>query len=756
MLAVAAVVVAPIEGPPLAAPAATPSSINPSLPSIPAPEPAWGETAPSPLRSGELPTPPSPRRVDVPAPEPARGDTAPSRLRSGELPTPASTSRVDVASPRTAAPEPGEGGTVHSPRRPIGPGLESAVRIERLSAEPVATAPVVPRAPIIASAPTVEQRRGVEVTRPTDSDAAAVMATGASASRGTAQLPARDPGEEGPHPAAVSRSFQPLMPAHGEPMPSRQSVPAASAPASARVSAAGRTAETTDDAGSTLPRLHRAVEPDRNHLTDRPERHGMVSAPAAVIAELAGMLASPAQRPDQPVRHPEAADPMPRGRSADGEAGHPVADARASEVHQQPMHRDRPPVYSVSAPGDAVDAQATTVGMTIAFDLMEAGDIREFRVEHRVGTRLPSTPDGGQSVAGGLGATTADQRRTEVRIPGKPIATGMAGAEPFLTAAEKTPVARLAGPSGIPPAAAHESAEQFVLIGAAASLPVAHAPVARVPTGPLPAAHLPTTPLPAAPRAGAPGQPVPAARPAAASTEMSGGASAELRQAAEPTGLHSVPAPNLPASRQELPVEPVERIAGAGPRRVVVADSTDALTATLTPPSASLGEPLARLTNDGAAHDPGEARNLPKEGEEWQRAAGLADRVTIAVADDDGRQTRIRVAVLGQQVRATIVPPDGDSARQLERRMDDLTAALERHGYVEPKVTVQLAADARSVWTAAGHGGRTETGIPHGTEQPAGDQRQGSGRREQERQGDGQPRHSHGRPRQRDPDDRGR
>lgn len=164
---------------------------------------------------------------------------------------------------------------------------------------------------------------------------------------------------------------------------------------------------------------------------------------------------------------------------------------------------------------------------------------------------------------------------------------------------------------------------------------------------------------------------------------------------------------------------------------------------------------MGRLAEAEVPAELREAHNLPKESGDTRRAAGLADRVTMTVADGEGRETRIRVAVVGEQVRATIIAPDGESAQQLERRMDDLTAALVRRGFAEPRVTVQAGQDAGPVWAGA-NGIRMESDLPRGTEQPAGDQRQGHGRREQERQGDGQQRHPQGRFRQRDPEDRRR
>lgn len=151
-----------------------------------------------------------------------------------------------------------------------------------------------------------------------------------------------------------------------------------------------------------------------------------------------------------------------------------------------------------------------------------------------------------------------------------------------------------------------------------------------------------------------------------------------------------------------------------------------------------------------------EARNLRDAWQAPSRPAGAADRVTLQLADAEGRQTRIRVAVLGDQVRATILPPDGEGARQLERRMDELQAALVRQGFTDAKVTVQAArADAAPAWTAAPGGGPADLRSTSGTDQPPGDQRQGSGRRDGDRHGDGQ-RHPDQRSRERDPNDRRR
>lgn len=217
--------------------------------------------------------------------------------------------------------------------------------------------------------------------------------------------------------------------------------------------------------------------------------------------------------------------------------------------------------------------------------------------------------------------------------------------------------------------------------------------------------------------------------------------------------------PTLPVDRQELP-EAARRPTDTPPVRRAArpASATPASDAGASASALAADRPTALERAD--ARTPvlaaSEARNL-REGEmERHHPAGAADRVTLQVADAEGRQTRIRVAVLGDQVRATIVPPDAEAGRQLERRMDELQAALAKQGFPEAKVTVQAPRPEATVpWGGATRSGSSDTPSSGGTEPPPGDQRQGSGRRDEERRGDGH-RHPHQRSRERDPHDRRR
>jgi hypothetical protein len=217
----------------------------------------------------------------------------------------------------------------------------------------------------------------------------------------------------------------------------------------------------------------------------------------------------------------------------------------------------------------------------------------------------------------------------------------------------------------------------------------------------------------------------------------------------------------LPAPRQDLPASDDHPTAESSDSRTSGPERPKAASDVQASGSASpAGQNDASQKSDSRPREvvAGEARNLRDGVPTREQPAGVADRVTLQVADADGRQTRIRVSVLGDQVRAVIQPPDAEAARHLEHRMDELQGALVRQGFVNPRVTVQLAgtsAETGSPWGGAAGNGTSDRAPSRGTDQPAGDQRQGSGRREQERQGEGQS-HSRQRSPQRDPRDRRR
>lgn len=423
------------------------------------------------------------------------------------------------------------------------------------------------------------------------------------------------------------------------------------------------------------------------------------------------------------VPGPLAEQPLDRTRSEHTRLEAPVTEAPVAAVATGLRANARG-----AGPGNETEAVAGTLA-----DLLDAGAVRDMVVERGSGRARDQAigvdPSPVRSAAGG-GAPP-------------PLARGQGPAHPLPDA----------GPAGIPPAAPEWKPDapippQPQVRSADSEIPVdrplaPHVSVVR---------EYGEMPVPGSLR---PAVTVAAAAPARRPMEQAGGHAPAASQAAV-TAPGPRPDSKVPVARQELPLPAPGRRVGAEPEQTGSGETASGPSSLLTPLSAPVGEPQMTADRLVTAPELREARNLPNEGDVLPRAAGVADRVTITVNDDDGQPTRIRVAVVGEQVRATIMTPDGESARQLERRMDDLTAALVRRGFAEPRVTIQHPAEAGPAWAGAANGVKTDVEVPRGTEQPAGDQRQGSGRREQERQGDGQQRHPHGRPRQRDPDDRGR
>jgi hypothetical protein len=108
---------------------------------------------------------------------------------------------------------------------------------------------------------------------------------------------------------------------------------------------------------------------------------------------------------------------------------------------------------------------------------------------------------------------------------------------------------------------------------------------------------------------------------------------------------------------------------------------------------------LARAGGDAAA--PGAAPAAPED----PRLAAIdpartrvtsADQITLRVEDAQGAEARLRVAVRGRDVRATIVADDPALARRLEEGLGGLRQALGERGFGRAEVAVQTPGAARS------------------------------------------------------------
>lgn len=76
------------------------------------------------------------------------------------------------------------------------------------------------------------------------------------------------------------------------------------------------------------------------------------------------------------------------------------------------------------------------------------------------------------------------------------------------------------------------------------------------------------------------------------------------------------------------------------------------------------------------------------------------DRVTLKFTDDEGTEGRLRVAVRGQSVRATIITGDPAAAQRLGTEVTELQQALDKQGFRESQISVQhmqRAADSAGV-----------------------------------------------------------
>ncbi|MFN8651586.1 MAG: flagellar hook-length control protein FliK [Gemmatimonadales bacterium] len=222
------------------------------------------------------------------------------------------------------------------------------------------------------------------------------------------------------------------------------------------------------------------------------------------------------------------------------------------------------------------------------------------------------------------------------------------------------------------------------------------------------------------------------------------------------------PAPTIPVSRQDLPSAEPAATGSTPPETERPAPRRERPSDSAAQGSGAMSAPVERSATRGdepATRGAREARNLPQADPDVARPAGSADRVTLQVSDGDGRATRIRVSVIGDQVRAVITPPDAESARQLEHRMDELQSALARQGFTASSVQVQTAELRPGGDALAGAGlavSSSEARTTPGREQPAGDQRQGRGQRDQQSAGGQERQQQQGRSRDRDAQQRRR
>ncbi|HXE56363.1 MAG TPA: hypothetical protein VNK43_00030 [Gemmatimonadales bacterium] len=165
---------------------------------------------------------------------------------------------------------------------------------------------------------------------------------------------------------------------------------------------------------------------------------------------------------------------------------------------------------------------------------------------------------------------------------------------------------------------------------------------------------------------------------------------------------------------------------------------------------ASTGDmPLAREGTEPGRPVRGAA---PASGSPTVGDRGPGDRVTLHLTDDAGGVTRVRIAVRGERLRATIVPPDGEAARRLRVATGELERSLAQHGFPDARVTVQASMPAAPPSEAGPHwfsapppSGPSEVAVARGQDAPTSDPHRGSDGHPSDRRGQRQDR-PHDRP----------
>jgi hypothetical protein len=103
--------------------------------------------------------------------------------------------------------------------------------------------------------------------------------------------------------------------------------------------------------------------------------------------------------------------------------------------------------------------------------------------------------------------------------------------------------------------------------------------------------------------------------------------------------------------------------------------------------------------------------------------AGGLSNVTVPLDGENGRDGRLRVAVRGQSVHATIISEDSTLADRLGRNVEELHQALRERGFSEATVSVQRGQQEAPADRALHDTGSDREDEGHGEQEP--DRRQG-------------------------------
>jgi hypothetical protein len=322
--------------------------------------------------------------------------------------------------------------------------------------------------------------------------------------------------------------------------------------------------------------------------------------------------------------------------------------ARRGETQSVPATPTSPSERAVRPTAPEIEAMLTASAASPAEPASSAARESAVPIPLVSPERGPKSGDQFQHLPAGEGV--------RARVESLKIASGQAGARPRVAADV--------------PGAARPQGEQArsAAPGAASAAPRPTAAPERAPVRP---AATPTTP---AVRKGEPARP------------------ADRAARAAPIRSTARPAPSVSVDRDsQRPATPragaaETEAASAAPTAARDGASVTPWPAVATPGAVQSGEPDV---GSSALPDAPRAADAPAEPMPAPRAGAQA---TIRIEGEHGLDGRLRVAVRGEQLRATIIAPDADVAKRMESDLGSLQQALRDRGFTQASVSVRAAA----------------------------------------------------------------
>lgn len=185
-----------------------------------------------------------------------------------------------------------------------------------------------------------------------------------------------------------------------------------------------------------------------------------------------------------------------------------------------------------------------------------------------------------------------------------------------------------------------------------------------------------------------------------------------VEQAETPQAESAPTSPRIDAVRIESRSGSRADASGAA-RPATSVDASAQTEGTTTGPARVEGHTPSTRSADAAGRSMAQERAAAAEEtkEPTPAASDGSTRVTIRFADDDGSTGRIRLAVRGQTLHATIVSPDDDAVRRWSGDLDALHRSLLSQGFTDARVTVRKTPTPESTsMHRPGSGDRTEDG----------------------------------------------